>query len=389
MAVNAPAGDRPRLGVLISFSGDGGVERMVTNLCAEFANEVQVDLLAIKSAGGHASRIPPGVNLIQLRAKHAWTSVGEIARYLRGTRPDALLVAKDRAGRAALKAQRRAGVEVPVYVRLGTNLSAALERKDAFSRWLRLAPMRRIYARAAGVVAVSDGVREDTLRVTGLPPARVHVIRNPVITARLAEQAAEPAPHAWLADKTLPVVVGMGRLTRQKDFPTLLRAFARLQDTRPSRLILLGEGKDREALTALAAGLGIGDRLLLAGFQKNPYAWLARADLFVLSSAWEGSPNALTEALALGVPSVSTDCPSGPVEILDRGRYGPLVAIGDVEGLAAAMAATLAAPLPAATLRAAVEEYRATTSAGRYLALMGLRAGGAAAQLPSRSSSSR
>jgi len=362
-----------RLGVLISFSGDGGVERMITNLCAELANEVQVDLLAIKSAGGHASRVPPTVNLIQLKARHAWTSVPEIARYLHEVRPDALLVAKDRAGRAALKAQRRARSEVPVYVRLGTNLSAALERKDALSRWLRLAPMRRIYARAAGVIAVSEGVRADTLRVTGLPPSRVHVIRNPVITARLDAQAAEAAPHEWLADKTLPVVIGMGRLTRQKDFPTLLRAFAVLQAQVPSRLIVLGEGKDRDALAQLAGELGIADRLLLAGFQKNPYAWLARADLFVLSSAWEGSPNALTEALALGIPSVSTDCPSGPIEILDRGRYGPLVAIGDVGALAAAMQATLAAPLPATTLRQAVDEYRAVTSARRYLEVMGLR----------------
>lgn len=361
-----------RLGVLISFSGDGGVERMVTNLCAEFANTVQVDLLTIKSAGGHASRVPPTVNLIQLQARHAWTAVPEIARYLREVRPDALLVAKDRAGRAALKAKRRSGSEVPVWIRLGTNLSAALERKDAFSRWLRVFPMRRIYPHAAGVVAVSQGVKDDTVRVTGLPESRVHVIRNPVITARLAAQAAEPVPHAWLADKTLPVVIGMGRLTRQKDFPTLLRAFARLQAQQPSRLILLGEGKDREALTQLATELGIAERLLLAGFQKNPYAWLSRADLFVLSSAWEGSPNALTEALALGIPSVSTDCPSGPIEILDRGRYGALVRIGDDEGLAAAMAATLRAPLPAPTLQQAVDEYRATTSAQRYLRLMGL-----------------
>ncbi|NKF21652.1 glycosyltransferase [Solimonas marina] len=364
---------RKRLGVLISFSGDGGVERMVTNLCAEFAHDVDVDLLAIKSAGGHAARIPQTVNLRQLDAQHAWTSVAEIARYLREVRPDALLVAKDRAGRAALKAKRRAGVDTPVFIRLGTNLSAALERKDAFSRWLRVAPMRRLYPRASGVIAVSGGVKDDTLRVTGLPASRVHVIRNPVITAKLDAQAAEPVPHDWLRDKTLPVVMGMGRLTRQKDFPTLLRAFAALQKTTPSRLIILGEGKDRDALTALAQGLGIADRVLLAGFQKNPYAWVARADLFVLSSAWEGSPNALTEALALGIPSVSTDCPSGPIEILDRGRYGPLVAVGDHAGLASAMQATLTAPLPAATLQQAVDEYRATTSARRYLELMGLR----------------
>lgn len=361
---------RKRLAVLISFSGDGGVERMVTNLCAEFAQHVDVDLLALKASGGHVSRIPSSVNVIHLKTRHSWSSVGEIAAYLRERRPDALLVAKDRAGRAAIKARRRAGQTIPLWIRLGTNLSAALERKDAFSRWLRVSPMRRLYPLASGVVAVSEGVKADTQRVTGLPAERIVVIRNPVITGRLAEQAADPVPHPWLADKTVPVIVGMGRLTKQKDFPTLLRAFAALQPQRPSRLIILGDGKDRAALEALARELGVHDNLYLAGFQSNPYAWLAHADLFALSSAWEGSPNALTEALALGVPSVSTDCPSGPREILDGGRYGPLVPVGDVDALRVGLLQTLERPLPRETLRAAVAEYRADISARRYLDLL-------------------
>lgn len=370
-----PAARRPRLGVLISFSGDGGVERMVTQLCAEFVGHVEVDLLALKIRGGHAQRIPPQVNLMPLRARHAWTSVGEIARYLRQARPDALLVAKDRAGRAALAARRRAGVSVPVFIRLGTHLSTALSRKDALSRWLRTRPMRRRYPEAEGVIAVSEGVRQDVISITGIAPQRVHVIRNPVITAQLATQAAAPVPHAWLADKAMPVIMGMGRLTQQKDFATLLRAFAVLHARQPARLIVLGEGprpEDRQRHEALAQSLGVAAQVLWPGFQSNPYAWLSRADLFVLSSAWEGSPNALTEALALGVACVSTDCPSGPAEILDHGRYGPLVAVADHEALATAMRHTLQAPLPAAVLRQAVAEYRADLSARRYLAVMGL-----------------
>lgn len=364
-----------RIAVLISFSGDGGVERMVTNLCAEFADHVQVDLLALKLTGGHASRIPSSVNVIPLKSRHAWSSVGEVAAYLRTHRPDALLAAKDRAGRAALHARDKAGANLPVFIRLGTNLSAALERKDALSRWLRVRPMRQHYPKADGVIAVSEGVRQDTIKVTGIAPEKVHVIRNPVITPRLAQQAAESAPHPWLDDKSLPVVLGMGRLTRQKGFPTLLRAFAALQPDQPSRLIILGEGPqpgDRENLERLARDLGIQDRVLMPGFQKNPYAWLARADLFVLSSAWEGSPNALTEALALGIPSVSTDCPSGPYEILAAGTYGPLVAVGDERAMAQAMLQTLREPLARDILRGAVSEYRADLSARRYLQLMKL-----------------
>lgn len=361
-----------RLGVFISFSGDGGVERMVTNLCAEFVKHVKVDLLVLKGKGSHVERVPATVNRIRLKAQHAWTSIGEVAAYLEEAKPDALLVAKDRAGRAALRAGRKARTGTPVYIRLGTNLSAALERRDPFSRWLRVTPMRRLYPLATGVIAVSEGVKRDTQQVTGLPPERIHVIRNPVITQALARQAGEPPPHEWLRHKAWPVVLGMGRLTQQKDFPSLLRAFAAIQRQVPSRLILLGEGGDREALVDLAESLGVVDRLFLAGFQRNPYAWLNYADLFVLSSAWEGSPNALTEALALGIPCVSTDCPSGPREILDEGRYGPLVPVGDVSAMAQAMLATLREPLSPPMLYEAVREYRADVSAQHYLQLMGL-----------------
>jgi len=166
--------------------------------------------------------------------------------------------------------------------------------------------------------------------------------------------------------------MGIGRLTRQKDFPTLIRAFATLRRVRPLRLIILGEGRDRAPLEQLAAREGVGGDVALPGFQPNPYAWLARARLFVLSSAWEGSPNALTEAMALGVPVVSTDCRSGPRELLEAGRFGPLVPVGDADALAAAMRATLDHPLPPETLKAAVAEYDAVTSARRYLEVLGL-----------------
>ena len=369
----APA--RRKLAVLIAYSGDGGVERMVTNLCNAAVEHVEVEVLALKMRGGHAGRLAETIRLLPLRARHSWSCVGEVADYLRRERPDALLAAKDRAGRAALKAATRAGTGTPVFVRLGTNLSAALAQRDRLSRWLRVTPMRRLYPRASGVIAVSEGVRQDTMQVTGLDGDRITVIRNPVITDRLDAQAAADIPHPWLEPGKPPVVIGMGRLTRQKDFPTLMRAFAAVRADQAARLVILGAApreEDARAHARLAAELGIEQDLLFAGFQANPYAWLSRAALFVLSSAWEGSPNALTEALALGIPSVSTDCPSGPAEILQQGRYGPLVPIGDAAAMAEAMRDTLSHPLPADTLRAAVDEYRAPLSAARYLDYMGL-----------------
>ena len=364
---------RARLAVLISFSGEGGVERMVLNLVEGFAARgVTVDLLAIRADSAHLGALPEGVRLIDLGVRHSGMAVRPLARYLREAKPEALLAAKDRAIRAAVLARWLAGSRVRIVGRLGTNLSAALEGRSGLARWLRVAPMRLFYPPVERVVCVSEGVLEDTARLTGLPRERLQVIRNPVVTPRLGELAAQPVEHPWFADHAVPLLLGAGRLTEQKDFPTLVRAFATLRRARPARLVILGDGRHRAQLEALATELGVADDVALPGFTPNPYAWMARADLFVLSSAWEGSPNVLTEALALGTPSVATDCPSGPREVLDGGRYGPLVPVGDAEALGEAMLRTLAAPLPAAELKRAVAAYNRDASAQAYLAALGL-----------------
>jgi glycosyltransferase involved in cell wall biosynthesis len=373
MQNSLPGTGVPDLAVLISLSGEGGVERMVLNLVCELARlGLSIDLLVIREESAHLADLPPGVNLVRLGTRHSALSVAPLARYLAAHRPPVLLAAKDRAGRAALAARRRAGVATRIFIRLGTTLSQALEGRSRLRKWLRYRPLRRAYPQADGIIAVSQGVADDVRTITGLVGARIHVIRNPVISPELDAHAAEPPAHPWLADDGEPVVMGMGRLTRQKDFPTLVRAFARLRERRPGRLVILGEGADRAALSELVRELGIHEHVLMPGFQANPYAWLSRARLFVLSSLWEGSPNALTEALALGIPVVSTDCRSGPREVLDGGRFGPLVPPGDVAALAEAMERTLAEPLPADVLRSAVQDYRAEVSARRYLEVMGI-----------------
>lgn len=365
----------PRLAVLISFSGDGGVERMVLNLLQEFGRSLpgQVDLVTLKVGGGHLQTIPEGVRHVPLGVRHASLAVPALVRYLRRCRPEAMLAAKDRAGRAALLAQRVSGVPVRIVVRLGNTLSESLAGAPLPKRWSRYLPIRWLYPWADAIIAVSEGVAEDVVATSGVDAGRVTVIRNPVITERLPLQAAEPVEHPWLQrERDQPTVLAMGRLTRQKDFPTLLQAFAYLQVRLPSRLVVLGEGRDRHRLEQQAQELGLTERVHLAGFQTNPYAWLARADLFVLSSAWEGSPNALTEALALGIPAVSTDCRSGPREVLAGGRYGLLVPVGDAAALARAMESTLREPHPGWHLRQAIAEYRSEASARRYLEVLGI-----------------
>ncbi len=357
-----------RLAILASFSGRGGVERMILNLARGIAAKGHpLDLLAIRTE----SLLPPeGVRVIPLGVRHAASSILPLAAYLRRERPGALLAAKDRAIRAALLARSLSRVPVPIVGRLGTHLSASLKNQPWRSGFRR-PMMRYLYRHIDGIAAVSRGVAEDTRRITGLPRERIHVVPNPAWTPEIEELAGAPLDHPGFPED-LPILLGMGRLTRQKDFPTLLRAFARVRRVYPSRLVILGEGGDRPALEKLSRALGISAHVHLPGHAENPYPWLARAALFVLSSRWEGSPNALTEALALGTPCVATDCPSGPREILQEGRFGPLVAVGDDRALARAMLDTLENPLPRETLREAAAPYTLERSVEGYLRILGL-----------------
>jgi len=166
-------------------------------------------------------------------------------------------------------------------------------------------------------------------------------------------------------------VLGVGELCERKDFATLIEAFSRLRQTVPSRLIILGEGRKRKELESLVERLNLQEAVDFPGFHANPYAFMSRASLFVLSSRCEGAPVVLMEALACGVPVVSTDCPSGPGEILQRGRLGPLVPVGNVSELADAMHGTLREPPAAELLRGGAEPYRVSRSADHYLHALG------------------
>jgi glycosyltransferase involved in cell wall biosynthesis len=366
--------ERARIPIFASFSGAGGVERMLINLMQGFIDAgYAVDLLSVSARGPHVDQIPASVHRLDLGARHTLTAIPALAAYLRRTRPPVLLVAKDRAGRAAVIARRLAGVQTRILLRLGTTLSAAMADRPALLRLLRYQPIRWLYASVDHIIAVSEGVAEDTARIAGYPRERIRVIRNPVITPGFLAQATEPCPHPWFASAARfrhPVIVGAGRLGRQKHFCGLIQAFARLYDERPCRLVIIGDGSERQALQALAHDLGIAHAVDLPGFKANLATYLAHADLFVLSSLWEGSPNVLTEAMALGTPVIATDCPSGPREILAGGRHGGLVPVADIPALAQAMGQALDAPPIAPRTQGIVDAYHQEYSVKRYLELI-------------------
>jgi len=346
------------------------------HLIGEFARRgLSVDLLRIRNHGPYFD--PPGdsVAVVSLGAAHINSSLVPLVRYLRRARPKALLCDKDRVNRIALWARHIARVPTRVAVRIGTTVSVQLATRSPWVRWWQLFSMRRFYPWADAVIFPSDGAASDFAALTGFSPKRLHAIPNAVVDPELSRLSQEAPEHPWLAGKGPPLILGAGELCARKDFATLIRAFARGQARRPSRLMILGEGRQRRNLEGLAQALGVGDKVALPGFVTNPYAYMARAMVFVLSSLWEGSPNVVVEAMAVGTPVVCTDCPSGPREILKGGTYGPLVSVGNYEALARAIEETLEHPPDPAVLKEAAARYNVVTSASRYLEVLGFDEG--------------
>ena len=283
-----------------------------------------------------------------------------VAAYLDRERPDALLAMNVLAAAAATMATHIA--QRPI--RTVATLHESLNRR----RLLRRA--RCSYPYADSVVGVSHGVSTEFAKITGLKCGQPQVIYNPVVSENIEHRSREPANHPWLDSPELPVILAIGKLNKRKNFPLLLAAFARLLTHRPARLLVLGDGRMKPKLLALTKRLGIEESVDFPGFKENPFAFLAKADLFVLSSRHEALPTVLIEAMACGCPVVSTDCPFGPREILEEGRFGPLVPVGDSEALAAAMVRVLDAPPSRNVLRERAALFSIDRAVDRYEALL-------------------
>ena len=332
----------------------------------------RVDLVLGHDGAKRPRGLDRAVPVFDLGTSNAITGVPRLAVYLRRRRPAAMLGHRVRVTALMHRARRLSGVPVRLYSTINTHLTSRFEHMPARKAASQQALLRHYYPRNEGVLAISQGVAADVIDVLGLDHDTVPVLPNPVLTPELPALVREPPPHPWLTDRGVPVIMGMGRLQPQKDFHTLLRAFARLSGQRDARLIILGEGDQRESLLHLAAELGVADNVDLPGFMTNPYPWLAHADAFALSSTWEGLGNALIEAMAVGTPVVATDCRSGPAETLDHGRHGPLVPTGDCVALADGIERVLREPPDADTLSRSVARYDADISAVRYALAMEL-----------------
>ncbi len=376
------ASRRPDVSCFIPDLGDGGAQRAVVKLAGGLAaHGLAVDLVVINNqlndvqlrSGG---KVPPAgaidarVRIIDLESGRVAKALPKLVQYLRRERPRAFLSFLSHANVAAVAACALARVDTRLIVVEQNTVSAVRSslRRDA---WLP-SLVRHAYPHAHAVVCVSEGVASDLVSNFGIPAAKVSVIHNPVVDDVLIEQAAKAPAHSWLTENFTPVVVAAGRLNEQKDFPTLLRAFRLLRNKKSVSLMILGEGEERERLKALIAELRLTGDVVLPGFVENPYAYLSRAAIFVLSSRWEGLPTVLIEALACGCPVVATDCPSGPREILCDGDYGALVPVGDVKAMSEAMERALEAPRRAEMLKEYAARYSVEGAVSQYLRLVHL-----------------
>ena len=323
----------PRIAFFLQDLYGGGAERVMLALAGGIARRgFAVDLVLVRRQGAYVEDIPANIRVIELGTKRTVNSVAALARYLRRERPAVLLTALVHVNVAALLAGLLARVGTRLVVtehnQISRNISPTASRTVRMA--YRLVPF--LYPRAARIIAVSDGVAEDLTRFAGMERGRIDVAHNPVVTPDMLAKAAQPVNHPWFVEGEVPVILGVGRLSAQKDFGTLLRAFALVRASRPARLVILGEGACRKELEDLADELGIAADVQMPGFVDNPLAFMGKASLFVLSSRFEGLPTVLIEAMACGTPVVATDCPSGPREILEGGELGGLVPIGDVAG---------------------------------------------------------
>ncbi len=347
----------------------GGAERVAVNLIKGLAQrKLLLELVLAEAEGPYLSQVPSHVNLVNLSAGRVLKAIWPLTRYLKQHSPQVLISHEAHANVIAAIACLLAGVNTRLIVVEHDTLSAT----PAYNLKARLVPplMRWVYYRADRIIGVSQAAATDLQTCLPHLSSRVRAIYNPVVDQELLTRSRQAVTHPWLINLEQPVYLGVGRLTPQKDFATLIRAFAEVRNNQSARLIVLGEGEQRPELEALVSELNLTQDVDLPGFTDNPYAYMRQASALVLSSRWEALPTVLIEAMACGCPVIATRCPSGPEEILAGGQYGPLVEPGDSQAMATAMMEVLNLQSQVDVVARAMQ-FSVEQSVDAYLQLMG------------------
>lgn len=355
--------------VLASLRG-GGAERVMLEIANGLSKKGElIDLVLFSAEGDFLNLINPRINVIDLRVTRVSLGIFALAQYVRKAQPKTIISVLPHVSIVTLFVAKLFSRDSYRIVSEHNTLSKSVENSTTMLGSNLHLFMRWTYPWADQIVCVSSGVALDLARTLRLSQESIMVINNPVVSDTLFRQAAKRPDHDWYRNRSAPVILAAGRLVPAKDFSTLIRAFARVRKTLDARLIILGEGVERKPLTNLIDTLDLHPYVSLEGFVSNPFAFMASSDLFVLSSRWEGLPTVLIEALACGTPVVSTDCPSGPAEILENGKWGWLTPVGDFEQLAKAILSCIQNP-PSTPKPEAWERYLSEHSINRYYQLI-------------------
>lgn len=356
------------IAIFLPDAGGGGAERMMVNLANHFAAEGHETAVVLATAEGPwRDHLRHPVRTFNLGTSFTNPAViGRLASALRTLSPEAVLTAMTYPNVATILARGLSRVRTRLVISERVALSVQSQSLGSVKERLKPAAARLLYRHADAIVAISRGVADDLVRNAGVRPRDLRVIYNPVLTDDFTAPD-QPPQHPWYRDRQTPIIVAAGRLQPQKNFSLLLKAFSIASARTDARLVVLGEGPERSSLEEQARSLGIADKVSLPGFVHDIYRYYAFADGFVLASDWEGFGNVLVEAMACGCPVTSTDCPSGPREILDNGRFGILVPPGDPDAMAEGILAMLGSSPAKAMLQARAREFSVGAKAREYL----------------------
>jgi len=363
----------PLVSLFLPSVHGGGAERAMLVFSAELIRRgYSVDLVLAKFEGSNAVHIPEEVRVVDLKSPRMLKAIPGLVRYLGTTKPHAIFSTITHANLAALCASRWARTTCPVIVRQSN--APRGETKSSLGRYIASRIIPFVYPLASGIIAVSNGVRDELLELNSRLDRLLKTIPTPVLTEEVNRLGREVPQHPWFQSDDIPIVMSAGRLERHKGMLDLVRAFRLVRDKRRARLVIIGQGSDRKRLEQEIANLALTEDVALPGFFANPFCFMNRARVFALASHYEGLPNVLIQAMAFGTPVVATNCPSGPAEILEGGELGALVPVGDSAALANAIERSLDLPKQDRAREVVWQRYGAELATTRYLELAGLPA---------------
>lgn len=359
----------PELAIFIPSLGVGGAERVLVTLLNEFQRD-DIELVVANKVGKLSNELPKDLSIVDLKAPDTpgFSLVGSVPyliRYLNTKRPENVLSFMTHANIVSLISSCLATHHPNIIISEHNELGASLQRSSRFRRGVVTSAIRRLYPNSDRVIAVSQGVADELHRGFGVNKQKLNVVHNPIPVDKIREDSKETPDHRWLTDYDLDVVLGVGSLHPQKDFLTLISSFAEMDEKADKRLMIIGEGPQEAKIERKISKEGLEEYVEIISYVENIYSHMGSADVFALSSAWEGFGNVIVESLASGTPVVATDC-SGPRDIMNS-QTGELVPVGDSKSMSDAIQKLLISPPPEKELRNYCSRFQSDNIAEEYL----------------------